>query len=168
MTIGFNKFQFYGKIIFLTIAVCIFGLFIYFHPIIRFSNAPIGGIIMLIIVWALLVLLTVLMTLQLFFWPNGIEIDNQNKTIIIKFLSTKSLTILPNDITEFCSIVITTKSASYEGVLIRLKNGKEYPIGDFNLKDFRPVQTFLEETKVAFAGHYKFNSFSYFFRYFRQ
>ena len=44
MTIGFNKFQFYGKIIILTIVISFLGIFIYYHPRIKFDNAPIGVI----------------------------------------------------------------------------------------------------------------------------
>lgn len=168
MTIGFNKFQFYAKIIILTIVLSILGLFIYYRPPIKFDNAPIGGIIFLIIIWTLLILFLVLMTLQLFLLPNGVEIDDQNKILTLKIFCAKPLIILPNDINEFCSIVVKIKSTDYEGVLMRFKNGKECVVGDFNLENFRPIQTFLEETKVSFVGHYKFSFASYFFRHFRQ
>ena len=92
----------------------------------------------------------------------------QNKILTLKIFCAKPLIILPNDINEFCSIVVKIKSTDYEGVLMRFKNGKECVVGDFNLENFRPIQTFLEETKVSFVGHYKFSFASYFFRHFRQ
>ena len=168
MTIGFNKFQFYGKIIILIIFLSFLGLFIYYRPPIKFDNAPIGGIILLIIIWTLVILFLILMTLQLFLLPNGVEIDEENQILTFKFFCTKSLIISPIDINEFCSIIVKTKSTNYEGVLMRFTNGKECVVGDFNLENFKPIQTFLEETKVEFVGHFKFSFASYFYRHFRQ
>ena len=167
MTIGFNKYQFYGKIIILTIVLSLVVLLAYYRPPIKFENAPIGGIIFLIAVWALLMFGLILMTLQLIFLPKGVEIDLQNKMLTLKFLLAKPLIVLSDDIHEFCSIAFNTKSTTYDGLLIRIQNGKEYILGDFNLASFNPIKTFLEETNVAFAGHYKFSFVSYFIKYFR-
>lgn len=167
MTIGFNKYQFYGKIIILTIVLSLIGLFIYYRPPIKFDHAQIGGIIFLILVWTLVMFFLILMTLQIIFLPKGVKIDKQNKTLTLRFLFAKPLMVLPNDINEFCTITVKTKSTNYEGVLIKAKNEKEYILGDFNLEDFRPIKTFLEETGVSFAGHCKFSFVSYFIKYFR-
>ena len=107
------------------------------------------------------------MTLQLIFLPKSVDIDQQNKTLTLKFLFAKPLAFLPNDLTDFSSILVKTKSTSYEGVLIRTTSGKEFVLGDFNLQDFRPIKIFLEETNVTFTGHYKFSFVSYFIKYFR-
>ena len=168
MTIAFNKYQFYSKIIILTIILTLVGVFAYYRPPIKFDDAPIGGIIFLIPIGTLLVCLLALMTLQLIFLPSSVDIDQQNKTLTLKFLFAKSLAFLPNDLTDFSSILVKTKSTSYEGVLIRTTSGKEFVLGDFNLQDFRPIKTFLEETNVTFTGHYKFSFISYFFKSFRK
>ena len=167
MTITFNKYQFYSKIIILTIILTLIGVFAYYRPPIKFDDAPIAGIIFLILVWTLLVCLLTLMTLQLIFLPRSVHIDQQNKTLTLNFLFAKPLTVLPNDLADYSSIVVKTKSTDYEGVLIRTTKGKEFVLGDFNLQDFRPVKIFLEEANVAFTGHYKFSFISYFIKYFR-
>jgi len=167
ITITCNKNQFYAKIIILTIIFTLIGVFVYYRPPIKFDDAPIEGIIFLILVWTLVGFLLIIMTLQLIFLPKGVDIDQQNKTLTLKFLFAKPLTVLPKDLIDFSSIVVKTKSTSYDGVLIRTSNGKEFVLGDFNLQDFRPIKTFLEETNVTFTGHYKFSFISYFFKSFR-
>ena len=166
MTIGFNKYQFYGKIIMLVIFLPLFGFFIYALPHMNFDDAPIGGIIFLALTWMLLMLLIILSTLQLIFLPKGVEIDDEKKTLTLKFLFTKSLSIKPADLTDYFTIMISTKSSSYEGIMIRNLFGKEYILDDFNLANYKPIKIFLDDTKVEFSGHKKFSFVSYFFKYF--
>ncbi len=166
MTIGFNKYQFYGKIIILIIFLPLFGFFIYALPHINFDDVPIGAIIFLALIWMLLMLLLILSTLQLIFLPKGVEIDDEKKTLTLKFLFTKSVTIKLADLKEYFTIMISTKSTNYEGILINNISGKEYILDNFNLADYKPIKIFLDDTKVEFSGHKKFSFVPYFFKYF--
>lgn len=166
MTIGFNKYHIYGQIITIVIFLPLFGFFIYALPHMKFDDAPIGGIIFLALIWMLSMLLLILSALQLIFLPKGVQIDDEKQTLILKFLFTKSVTVELADLTEYFTIIISTKSTSYEGILIKNKSGREYILDDFNLADYKPIKIFLDNRKIDFSGHKKFSFVSYFFRYF--
>jgi hypothetical protein len=167
MTIGYNRGQFFGKVIILTIMLSMVALFLYYRPPIKFDHAPIGGIIFLAVIWSLLALFLLLMTLQLFFLPNGVDIDETNRVLILKFVFGRQTILQLNDLSAFSSIAVVTKSSRYEGLLLKTANSKEYVLGNFNLEDFRPIKTFLENANVAFIGHEKFSFISYFLKFFR-
>ena len=63
--------------------------------------------------------------------------------------------------------LVKTSSSRYEGVLLNLKDGKKILIGDFNLKDYQPIKTFLETNNVSYIGHEKFSFVTYFINYFK-
>ncbi|MFC4230698.1 hypothetical protein ACFOW1_02275 [Parasediminibacterium paludis] len=165
MKITRNKFQFYSKIIILLLVATLVYAFAYSRPPIKFDDAPVAEIIFLALLIMLLVFMLAIMILQLIIFPIGVEIDEEDKSFTIKFLFSKPLRLSPNDLTDFNSIVLKTKSDSYNGILIRVTNGKEFLIGNFSLKEFEPMQLFLEEQNVTFSGPYKLNIVSYFYKY---
>jgi hypothetical protein len=166
MTIGFNKYQFYGKIAILIIMACC-GLLIYKSPGINFEDAPTGGLIFLAVICATIFYMLILMTLQLVVLPNSVKINAPGGCITLKFLFAKSLIIHANDVSRFSTIKMSTKSTEYEGMLVTMTNGKEYVLSDLNLANIKPVRRWLENNSVTFAGHYKFSFLSYFIRYFK-
>jgi hypothetical protein len=119
MRIGYNKGQFFGKVTILTIVVFLLGLFLYYRPRINFDHAPIGGIIFLAFIWFFLTLLLVLMTLQLFFLPNAVDIDEVNKTLVLKYVFGRQTILKTNSLSTFSSIAVVTKSSQYDGCWLK-------------------------------------------------
>jgi hypothetical protein len=164
MHIGFNKYQVYGKIVVLTFILAFVGFFIYFHPPLKFDDPPPSLVILILlpIVGLLILVMALLMALQLFFLPNGVTLDNADKSITLNFLLSKSLKIEVMEIEKYGFIWVNTGSSGFEGIMLHLENGKKYLLGDFNLREYLPIQSFLEESNVQFTGKEKFSFFSYF------
>jgi hypothetical protein len=168
MLIRFNKYQVYGKITFLIIFLSVIGLFIIVVPPLRVDvNTPVVIFIFLILMGFLIFCFAILMTLQLLFLPKGVNIDEGNRLITLTFFVSRPFTITPDDVANFSSILVHTKSTNYEGILLYLKNGKKYLLGDFNLKDYKPIRSFLEDYNVFYVGYEKFNFITYFVKYFK-
>jgi hypothetical protein len=158
MEIGFNKYQLFGKIVILSIVLSIITVVLYFHPSRSFDDQPTTfQITFLFFIGALLLYMFVLMILQLLLLPIGVNIDYANKTLSIKFPFAKTILIESSDIKEYRPVKIKTKSTPYEGVNICLNNGRDYLLSDFNLKEFAPIKSFLEESQVSVVINKKFS-----------
>lgn len=107
------------------------------------------------------------MLVQLIFLPSGVEISNDNKTLTVHYFFIKPNTIRSEDILDYSTTKIYTKSTEYEGVLVHTKKGRKYLFDDFNIADYRPIKDFLETCQISFAGHEKFGNVSYFIAFFR-
>lgn len=167
MDIGSNKYQFWGKIIVLSIALIIVTCKLYFRISIDTSNAPVGALIFGGFVFTMLALLIVIMTLQLFLFPIGVFINEDAKMLTLKFFMGRVKMLALADIREFSTTTLVTKSTRYEGISIQTTNGKQYILGDINLNDYKPVQVFLEKNQVSFNGHLKFKMLPYLVRNFK-
>jgi hypothetical protein len=102
------------------------------------------------------------MTLQLLFFPKAVEINKANNSLTVHYFLLRPNIIYSADISEYKSTRLNTKSTNYSGILVRIKSGKKYLFGDINLSDYKPVKMFLDECKISFGGHEKFNNISYF------
>jgi hypothetical protein len=170
MEIGFNKYQVYGKIVILTFIISFIGLFIYFHPPLKFDNSPPTiVVIMLPLIGGLIFFMSILMTLQLVFLPKSVIINTKEKSLTIKFFFARQFSIQINEINEFSTVTVIAGKVptTYNGLMLHLENGKDYLLGDFNLETFLPIQTFLQDTNVPFVGHEKFSFVQYFINYFK-
>lgn len=169
MLIAFNKYQVYGKIAILSIFLLFFGLFIFLAPPLKSDvNPPVATFIFLIFFGFLFFCLAILMILQLLFLPKGVNINEENKFIILTFFAASSVKIELSDLSNYSSTLVKTKSTDYEGILLNLKNGKKYLLGDFNLRSYKPIKYFLEDCNVSYIGHEKFSFINYFIKYFNQ
>ncbi|HLY71361.1 MAG TPA: hypothetical protein VKR53_16620 [Puia sp.] len=113
--------------------------------------------------------MSILMTLQLFFLPKGVIIDNTDKSLTLKFFFARQFSIQVKEIIKFNSVRVISRKGqtAYNGVMIHINNGKDYLLGEFNLEQFEPIQTFLESNNVQFAGDEKFSFVSYFINFFK-
>jgi hypothetical protein len=143
------------------------GLLAYYRPAINFKNAPIGGIIFLIIIWTFVMCFLGLMILQLLFFPKAVEINNVDQTLTVHYLFLSPNIIYMTDMSEYLTTRLITKSTNYEGILLHVKSGRKYLFDDINLSDYKPIKSFLDDCKINFAGHEKFNNFSYFISFFK-
>ncbi len=100
------------------------------------------------------------MIFQLFFFPKGIEINNADKTLITHYFLLRPNVIYLEDIIDYSTTKIITRSRDYEGVLINSKKGRKYLFTNYNISDYKPVKIFLDECRISFSGDQKFNSTS--------
>ena len=107
------------------------------------------------------------MFLQLLFFPKGVEINDSDKTITVHYFFMWQEIIESRDILSYTNTKLGTKSTIYEGVLVKLKNGKKYLFDDINITNYKPVKSFLEDCKIDFLGDEKFNNISYFKSFFK-
>ena len=150
----------------LIIFLSLIGLFISFHPALPKLHFTFQ-VAFLFMLWLLLLYMLFFMTLQLLFFPKGVAIDNVNQTLTVHYFFMRPNIILATDISEYTTTKLITRSTNYEGVLIRLKTGRKYLLDDINLSDYKPVKVFLDDSKVNFTGHEKFNNFRYFTTFFK-
>lgn len=165
MYISYNKYQRYGKIVFITFFILIGWALIW---VIVFRRPPTLQIDTYLILILLIILLgTAFMLIQLIFLPSGVEINTDNKSLNVHYFLIKPKKISSEDILNYSSTIIYTKSTAYEGVLVHTKSGGKYLFDDFNLADYKPIKEFLEACHINFAGNEKFRNISYFIAFFR-
>jgi hypothetical protein len=161
--ISFNRYQLLGKLIGSIVFIAILTLFIIVSIYPRGDQsrwlAPSAAIMFL--------LFTLVFLLQIFFLPIGVSIDDVSKKMEIKFLLLKSKNVSIADIDSYNSTIIVTKSESYEGMLLHLKSGKIILLSNFNLKDFSPIELFLNESGIKSLGKEKFRFISYYRQWFK-
>lgn len=166
--IGCNKYQFYGKF---------FVIILFLSPLVLIPTSPHSSkndtnnpaflIILLSLICLLLLFMFILMILELLFLTNGIEIDFKKKNILMKYFLMKSETIELSNIIQYSETTISTKSSSYICYLIYTKNKRKYLLGDFNLQEYLPIKSFLDDNSTKFIGHEKTSMVTYFINYFR-
>lgn len=156
-----NRFQIIGKII-----SFVFFLFVLVIFILRFPTAKgMGLMIFALIISSSLFFVETVFILQFLFLPVGIFIDKSTQQLTIRFLCNKPKHINLNAIESFNSTKILTKSTTYEGLIVHLTDKEIILLSNFNLKDFKPVMTYLEDSKIPFNGNEKFRALSYYRQY---
>ena len=167
MKISFNKYQVYFKIIYLCIMSLLVGVFIYFNLTRHVkNNIAFSQMFFLFLVYACILLMTILIIFQLIFLPNGLFIDFGNRTLTLSYFIHKPLSLGATEISEYSIVYISTKSTRYKSFLIYASNGKAYLLSEFNLANTDPILTFLEDSKILFVGEEKFSFIKYFMNYF--
>jgi hypothetical protein len=162
MYIGYNKYQRYGKIILIILLVLpAWGMIAKLPP----DDFSLDIFILLIVL--IIIVGEIFMLMQLLFLPSGVEIDNDNKALTVHYFLIKPNTIGLEDILDYSTTKIFTKSTEYGGVLVHTKRGRKYLFDDFNIADYKPIKDFLDTCQVSFAGHEKFSNVSYFTAYFK-
>ena len=165
MYISYNKNQVYGKIALIIIISFIVGLFIFYHP--PFPKDISWQFILLLLIWVIVLFALIFMALQLLIFPKGVEIDDDTESLTIHYFLKSQNTLYANDILNYTTTKIVTRSTNYEGVLVHSKTGQKYLFDDFNITDFKPIKIFLDSCKISFVGHEKFTNISYFISYFK-
>ncbi len=102
------------------------------------------------------------MFVQLQYLPIGVSFDDSSKKITVTFLLLKPMEIQLADIKDYSSTMVYTKKKDNEGLLVHLKTGKTLLLSNFNLKDYKPVETFFKKAKIKYLGKEDFNFFQYY------
>jgi hypothetical protein len=155
--IGANKGQLYGKVIILLISFCIsicLSLVLYKTT----NSIPTIAFFVLLSFY----LFSIIMFIQILFLPIGVEIDESEKYLLLRFLLRRKLLIKESDINIYSPTQINTKSIWYDGVLIDLKDGKQLLLSNFSLKDYTPVKAFLENNNLIATEKRRFKAFWYY------
>ena len=99
---------------------------------------------------------------QLYFTPFWVIIDNEMKTLEIKYLISKSKVVDPKDITGYSSTFIkgwSSKSMNYFGMFLYLIDGTKILLSDQSLVTYTPIEIFLNEIGVKNLGEEKYSFF---------
>lgn len=165
MYISYNKNQLYRKFLALALIALAAGMFILFHP--PLPKSIDWQSIYFFVIYLLLALALLLILMQLFFFPNGVQVDYTTQSLTIYYFLKREVTIHLSDITYYTTTKIITRSSRYDGILVHAVDNRQYLFTDFNLTDYTPVRAFLENKKIVFTGHEKFKNISYFIAFFK-
>jgi hypothetical protein len=166
MYISYNKYRVFGKTAMVALCLLFFGVIVLFFarlPEFHFSFQ----MAVVIILAPLIFCLFVIMTLQLLFFPKAVDINNVDQTLTVHYFFLHPNIIYATDMSAYSTTKLNTRSTNYEGILLHVKSGRKYLFDDMSLSDYKPVKSFLEDYKINFAGHEKFNNFSYFVSFFK-
>jgi hypothetical protein len=160
ITITSNKYQLIGKIILQLLLLGVIILFIYclLRDDFRLDS---NGILPLVFLF-LFLLFFIFNFFQIFYTPIGVTIDENQNTLSIKFLIRSSQTIQINEVENYATTKVSTKSTLYEGILMRLKNKKLLLLTDYNLKTYKPILALLEKCNIQIIGHEIFKPIKYY------
>lgn len=151
----------------LIILISISILFISIYPKMQIDGHSALASIFIALIFLLLFAMMALMSMQLLFFPKAVEINSTEQALTIHYFTLPSKTIYPNEISEYTTTVLHTRTTDYEGVLVHSKTGRKYLFDDISITDYKPVKYFLEDSKISLAGKEKFNNLSYFILFFK-
>jgi hypothetical protein len=120
-----------------------------------------------IVLCIILILLNVYMFVQLLYLPTGVSIDDSAKKFTVTFLMLKKMEIELDAIKDYSSTMVYTKKKDNEGVLVHLKTGKTLLLSNFNLNNYKPVETFFKKAKVKYLGKEDFSFMPYYTQWFK-
>ncbi len=167
MYISYNKYQVYSKSILLAIVLSIIILFVCRAPLSKLSFQFSWKVAFLIFLCLFLFRMMVVISLQLLFLQKGVNINVDDKLLEITYFLKKKDIVRMTDIKEFTTTKLMTKSTTYEGIMVYSNTGKKYLFDDISISDYKPVNKFLEDCNISFAGHEKFNNLNYFISFFK-
>jgi hypothetical protein len=163
--ISAKKYHVFGRILLqiLLLGVLLFAIYktikIYTHGGHLLTNVP-------FMIWFLgfaVLTLNIDYFLQLLFLPFWVIIDDESKSLEIKYLIMKSKVIEVHDITSYSTTVINLGRLSYFGIIMYLPKGKQILLSDLTLDNYTPVEALLTDLKVENLGEKKFSFISYYF-----
>ena len=163
MQIGFNKFQFYGKMILIFIvSIIVMVLLFYPHPI-RFST-PITTPekVFLYFIAFLIFIGFISVILQFCFQPKCVDIFEEEKYMVVSFWIFKSITIPFDSIANYSFKTIVVKSTlKYKGIVVETNSGMPLFFSNINLEDYTPILSLMEKLSIRSDGNKDFNLFTY-------
>ena len=99
--------------------------------------------------------------LELCFLPFWVTIDDELKTLVIKYLIIPSKLVKITDIEGYSTVTIKSRSRGYLGVILHLLSNKQVLMSDMTFDNYTPVQTFLDSLNVKQLGEEDYNFISY-------
>lgn len=160
VTITSNKYQLIGKI---TLQLILIGAMILFISCpIRFGFTLDAKTILPLGFSFLFLLFFIFNCFQIYYTPIGVIVDENQNTLSIEFLIRASQTIGIDEVENYATTKVSTKSTLYEGILIKLKNKKTLLLTDYNLNTYKPIFTLLEQRNIQSIGHEIFKPMIYY------
>ena len=89
---------------------------------------------------------------RLYFTLFWVIIDDEAKTLTLKYLMLPQKNIDVHDITGYTTITIKGKSENYFGIYIYLPAGDKILLSDRIFYDYSPIERFLEQFKAKKMG----------------
>jgi hypothetical protein len=105
---------------------------------------------------------TLIAGIRLLFMPFWVFIDDENKTLKVKYLLSGPKLFNLRDITGYSTTAIKSRSQSSYGIFINLAKGKKILLSEINLDDYYAVELFLNTSHVKNDGEYPFSFISYY------
>ncbi|WP_184546423.1 hypothetical protein [Mucilaginibacter sp. FT3.2] len=150
--LGPNKTDLYGRIFLQIVLIAFVAYFIYVivHPT---GHHHYAKQLFKDKLWCGCALIAnVVLFLKLYFTPYWVSIDDELKTLTVRYLIQPTRTIGLHDIAGYGTTAFKSKSVSYFGISIHLHQGKSIPLSDLNLGNYFPVELFLIDAKVKKLG----------------
>ncbi len=101
--------------------------------------------------------------LQTLLIPHGVILNDEDKSMVIKYLILPNKTIYRADIHHYNEIAIKKRGGADFGILIFKNNNKQVLLSEEVLESYVEVQIFLDAMKVENKGEIPFNLISYCF-----
>jgi hypothetical protein len=99
--------------------------------------------------------------LELCFLPFWATIDDELKTLVIKYMIIPSKLVKITDIEGYSTVNIKSRSGGYFGMILYLPSNKRVLLSDMTFDNYKPVQTFLDSLNVKQLGEEDYNFISY-------
>jgi hypothetical protein len=160
--IGPNKTELWGRIIGQIVLFVMLGYFVY-QIVNSLQVYQPHGLIVKGWLFAILILaLNISCFFQLYFLPFWILIDEDLKTLEIKYLIKKPKLVGKHDIASYCNTTIKLRRSDCFGLFLYLSDGKRVLISDLTFDNYMPVELFLITIKIKKMDEEDFSFFSYY------
>jgi len=114
----------------------------------------------------LILLLNAKYFLELLFLPFWVIVDDELKTLEIKYLMLPSKVLGTLDIISYSSTVVKINlrsgTSNYSGIILSLPYNKQVLLSEYNLYEYAPIEIFLMDLKIKNSGEQNFNFLSYY------
>ncbi|HAL83051.1 MAG TPA: hypothetical protein DCO83_13115 [Mucilaginibacter sp.] len=160
--VGPNKTELWGRVISQIVMFLILGYFVYrlFNP---HGIPPTHDLIVKGWIYAVLILSgNIAAFLQLYFLPFWVIIDDDVKTLEIKYLLKKPIVVGKHAIASYSNTTIKIRRSDCFGLFLHLSDGKRVLISDLTFDNYMPVGLFLSEINIKKKGDEDFSFFSYY------
>jgi hypothetical protein len=115
---------------------------------------------------AILFFMNVKFFLELYFLPFWVIVDDELKTLEIKYLMRPSKVLGVLDIISYSSttIKIGTRSgtSNYSGIILSLSQERKVLLSEYNLYEYVPIEIFLMDLKIKNTGEESFSFLTYY------
>jgi len=90
--------------------------------------------------------------LPLYYTPFWVIIDDDAKTLQIKYLMVKPLTVGLKNITAYSNTTLRTRGGAMYGIYVYLSNGAKILFNDMNVDNYNLIEIFLSQQNVKNLG----------------
>ncbi len=115
---------------------------------------------------AILFVMNVKFFLELYFLPFWVIVDDELKTLEIKYLTRPPKVLGVLDIISYSSTTLKINSRSgtgnYSGIILSLSQEKKVLLSEYNLYEYVPIEIFLMDLKIKKTGEESFSFLTYY------